>query len=117
MNHIIPTAIKYQNILIENVRGIKEFFPDKLQEYAGKEMETLSRIAELSNIINDTAGRVTTIRHEINRIPDIPERAGQYEARIVPIMAELRASIDELEQIVDDSLWPMTKYRELLASL
>ena len=117
MNHIIPTAIKYQNILIENIRGIKEFFPDKLQEYAGKEMETLARIAELSNIINDTVGRMTDIRHEINRIADIPERAGQYEARIVPFMSELRQSIDELEMIVDDSLWPLTKYRELLAAL
>ena len=44
-------------------------------------------------------------------------RAGQYEARIVPFMSELRQSIDELEMIVDDSLWPLTKYRELLAAL
>ena len=117
INHIIPTAINYQNVLIENIRGIKEIFPDKVTEYAGSEIENLERIVELSNSISLLARKMTDMRRANNMIENIPQRAETYERDIVPIMNEIRLAVDELELIVDDSMWPMTKYSELLSSL
>lgn len=117
INHIIPTAINYQNVLIENIRGIKKIFPDKVTEYAGREIENLARIVELSNSISLLARKMTDMRRANNMIENIPQRAETYERDIVPIMNEIRLAVDELELIVDDSMWPMTKYSELLSSL
>ena len=116
-NHIIPTAIKYQNLLIENVRGIKEIFPDKVKEYAAKEIETLAEIAALTNKINEAAVAMTDIRRRLNKIESIPERALRYEQEVSPNMISLRKCIDDLEMIVDDDFWPLVKYREILAAL
>ena len=116
-NHIIPTAIKYQNLLIENVRGIKEIFPDKVEEYAAKELETLARIAALTNKINESAVAMTEIRKQLNKIESISERALRYEQQVSPNMLSLRKYIDDLEMIVDDEFWPLVKYREILAAL
>ncbi|MBQ3658701.1 MAG: glutamine synthetase type III, partial [Bacteroidales bacterium] len=116
-NHIIPTAIKYQNLLIDNVRGIKEIFPDKVDEYAAKELETLAKIAALTNKINESAVAMTDIRRRLNKIESIPERALKYEQEVSPNMISLRKSIDDLEMIVDDDFWPLVKYREILAAL
>ena len=116
-NHIIPTAIKYQNLLIDNVRGIKEIFPDKVDEYAAKELETLAKIAALTNKINESAVAMTDIRRRLNKIESIPERALKYEQEVSPNMISLRKSIDDLEMIVDDNFWPLVKYREILAAL
>ena len=116
-NHIIPTAIKYQNLLIDNVRGIKEIFPDKVDEYAAKEIETLAKIASLTNKINEAAVAMTNIRKRLNKIEPIPERALRYEQEVSPNMISLRKSIDDLEMIVDDDFWPLVKYREILATL
>ena len=116
-NHIIPTAIKYQNLLIDNVRGIKEIFPDKVREYAAKEIETLAEIAALTNKINEAAVAMTDIRRRLNKIESIPERALRYEQEVGPNMISLRKCIDDLEMIVDDDFWPLVKYREILAAL
>ncbi|MBQ7222300.1 MAG: glutamine synthetase III [Bacteroidales bacterium] len=117
MNHIVPTAIKYQNVLIENIRGIKEIFPNDIEKYAGREIETLSQVALLSNNISTAAVAMTEARKKLNKIESIPKRAREYENTIVPMMERIRESIDKLEMIVDDEYWPLIKYRELLARL
>ncbi|MBP5211161.1 MAG: hypothetical protein J6Z27_04930 [Bacteroidales bacterium] len=117
VNHIVPTAIKYQNVLIENIRGIKEIFPDDVEKYAGREIETLAKVALLGNNINTAAVAMTEMRKKLNKIESIPQRAKEYEDKIVPMMEKLRESIDKLEMIVDDEYWPLIKYRELLARL
>ena len=117
LNHIVPTAIKYQNLLIENIKGIKEIFPDKYRELAATEIATLEQIATLSNAISTAANEMTGIRKRLNRIESIPSRASHYEQEVRPKMVELRRYIDELEMLVDDACWPLPKYRELLATL
>ncbi|MBR7102829.1 MAG: glutamine synthetase III, partial [Tidjanibacter sp.] len=112
LNHIVPTAIKYQNLLIENIKGIKEIFPDKYAQLAATEIFTLEKIATLSNAITAGANEMTKIRKRLNKIEHIPTRAAHYEQEIRPKMTELREVIDELEMLVDDACWPLPKYRE-----
>lgn len=116
-NHIIPTAIRYQNVLIENIKGIKEVFPDELSSLAKDEISTLREIIEHVNIIRCRSNEMTEIRHRLNRDADIARRATGYENEVRTKMSEIREHIDALEMIIDDDLWPLPKYRELLAAL
>lgn len=116
-NHIIPTAIRYQNVLIENIKGIKEVFPDELGSLAKDEISTLREIIEHVNIIRCRSNEMTEIRHRLNRDTDIARRAAGYENEVRTKMSEIREHIDALEMIIDDDLWPLPKYRELLAAL
>ena len=116
-NHIIPTAIRYQNVLIENIRGIHEVFPDELGTLAADEISTLKEIIGHVNVIRSASAEMTEIRHRLNRNPDIASRAKGYEKDVRAKMSQIREHIDALEMIVDDDLWPLPKYRELLAEL
>ena len=116
-NHIIPTAIRYQNVLIENIKGINEVFPKELDALAKDEISTLKEIISHVNAIRTASAKMTKDRHRLNRIPDIPERAKGYENEVRASMNEIREHIDSLEMIIDDDLWPLPKYRELLATL
>ena len=116
-NHIIPTAIRYQNVLIENIKGINEVFPSQLEALAKDEIETLKEIISHVNAIRSASAVMVETRHKLNRNPDIPERAKGYEKDVRSKMSEMREHIDALEMIIDDELWPLPKYRELLATL
>jgi glutamine synthetase len=116
-NHIIPIAIKYQNILIDNVRGIKEIFPDEYHDMAAEEMRTIKQISEHVKFIREHSYLMVEARKKWNAIEDIAERAAGYESEVNPYLADIRYHIDKLELIVDDSLWPLPKYRELMSLL
>ena len=113
-NHIIPTAIKYQNVLIENVRGIKEIFPKEFENMAAEEIKTIRMIAEHVKFIREHSFQMVEARKKWNNVEDIVERAVGYEQEVRPYLTEIRYHIDKLELIVDDQLWPLPKYRELL---
>ena len=114
-NHIIPCALNYQNRLIENVRGLKEIFSEK--EFKTLAKEQMSMIAEIS-------GHVSIIKVEVeNLLKQIADAktaensqlmAETFCNKVKPLFDKIRDSSDELEMLVDDELWPMTKYRELL---
>ena len=113
-NHIVPTAVKYQNVLIENVRGLKEIF-DKKFDAVSKEQVML--IEEISNHIEGINANVTKMideRREANAIEDIEKKAASYCSKVKTLFDEIRYHCDKLELLVDDELWPLTKYRELL---
>lgn len=113
-NHIVPTAVKYQNILIENVKGLKEIF-DKKFHAVSKEQITL--IEEISSHIEGINVNVTTMinaRRDSNIIEDIEEKALAYCNNVKPFFDAIRYHCDKLELLVDDEIWPLTKYRELL---
>ncbi len=116
-NHIIPTAIAYQNILIENIRGIKEVFPDEFEELAGEEVKTIRQIVEHVRFIRQNAADMIEARKKWNAVDNIAERAAGYETEVRPYISAIREHIDTLELIVDDRLWPLPKYRELMAIL
>ena len=113
LNHIIPTAIRYQNVLIENVRGIRELFKSDGIEMASAEMETIRKIADHVKEIRRLVHAMVEARKVWNRVENIPGRADGYEFEVAPFIPAIRDHIDHLEMIVDDRLWTLPKYREL----
>ena len=114
LNHVIPAAVKYQNRLIENIRGMKEIFGEDFASMCSSEIETLKKI---STFINDASVDVEALveaRKKANRIEDIAERAKRYSYDVKTMMEMVRNSADNLEMLIDDEVWPLPKYRELL---
>ena len=114
LNHVIPAAVRYQNILIENVKGIKEIFGDDYMQYCSAEIETLKKISTHINSISLDVERLVEERKKANKIENIAERAKVYSHNVKDVMDEIRYSADKLEILVDDEMWPLPKYRELL---
>jgi len=114
-NHIIPTVLKYQNVLIENVQGIKALYPQNIYEHMAKsQLTTISEISERIGIIQDLTEQLVEARKKANKIEDIRKKAPDYSGKVVPFFEKIRYHVDKLELIVDDELWPFPKYRELL---
>ena len=114
INHVIPAAVKYQNVLIENVKGMKEIFGDMYVDYCSSEIETLKQISlYISNISRDVEALVEA-RKKANRVEDMAARAKMYSHEVKDMMDKIRKSADSLEMLIDDELWPLPKYRELL---
>lgn len=113
-NHIIPTAIKYQNTLIENVRGIKEIYDSEYTKHASEQMELIEKISSHIANINRGVTDMITVRKKANAISSNENRAQLYCNEVLPFFDEIRYHSDQLELLVDDELWSMVKYRELL---
>ncbi len=113
-NHVIPTAIKYQNMLINNVSGLKELYGKDFKKYAKEQMEIIEEISEHIGKINTKVNEMTDERRKANKLTDIEKKASEYCNKVKPLFDEIRYSCDKLELLVDDELWPLTKYRELL---
>jgi len=113
-NHIIPTAIKYQNMLINNVSGLKNLYEKDFKKYAKEQMEIIEEISEHIGKINTKVNEMTEERKKANKSKDIEKKATDYCFKIKPLFDQIRYNCDKLELLVDDELWPLTKYRELL---
>ncbi|MDC3215470.1 glutamine synthetase III [Flavobacteriaceae bacterium] len=113
-NHIIPTAIKYQNILIENVKGIKEIYGSSFKEHASEQILILERISKHITEINSGIYAMVEARKKANVIKNHHKKAMAYCENILPFLSSIRYHCDKLELTVDDEIWPMAKYRELL---
>lgn len=112
MNHIIPTAINYQNKLIVNARGLKELgLPAK--SYAAS-LEVIKEISDSLTIIKTKVDEMTEAREKANSIGHADKMAIAYGEKVKPFFEEIRAQVDKLELLVDDEDWPLAKYRELL---
>jgi len=114
-NHIIPVAIRYQNTLIENVRGLKEILD--LQTYGKVSKNELEIIAAISHHISEIKRGVDKMVNErkmANKIEDEEAKAIAYDEKVRIVAEQIRVHIDKLELMVDDQLWPLPKYRELL---
>ena len=114
LNHVLPAAIKYQNILIENVKGVKEVFSEEYKELCASEVSTLRKISLFINRMTSDVEALVEARKKANRIADIAERAKVYSHEVKDLMDRVRYSADHLEMLVDDEMWPLPKYRELL---
>jgi glutamine synthetase len=115
INHIVPTAIAYQTTLIENVKGLKLIFSDEeFNELAGARKDLIKEISNhISNIKSKTKDMIEA-RKVANVIEHSRERALAYEQNVKPYLEDIRYHIDKLELVVDNELWPLPKYRELL---
>ncbi|MCR5512493.1 MAG: glutamine synthetase III [Prevotella sp.] len=115
MNHIIPVATHYQSQLIKNVQGMKDVFSqERAERLSSRNMKLIEEIAERTEKIEQLAEDLTEARRVANRIEDIHQRAIAYHDTVCPHMEAIRKQIDKLELIVEDGLWTLPKYRELL---
>ena len=115
MNHIIPVATHYQSKLIKNVQGMKEVFKqERAERLSTRNMKLIEEIAERTELIEQWVEDLTEARRVANRIENIHQRAIAYHDTVCPHMEAIRKEIDKLELIVEDGLWTLPKYRELL---
>ena len=115
MNHIIPVSTHYQSQLIKNVQGMKDVFTkEEAAKLSARNMKLIREIAERTQRIEQLVEELTEARRIANRIYNIHERALSYHDTVCPKMDAIRYEIDHLEMIVEDGLWSLPKYRELL---
>ncbi len=115
MNHIIPVATHYQSKLIKNVQGMKDVFTaERAARLSARNMKLIEEIAERTERIEQLVEELTDARRVANRIDDIHQRAIAYHDTVCPKMEGIRYEVDKLELIVEDGLWTLPKYRELL---
>ena len=115
MNHIIPVSTHYQSQLIKNVQGMKDVFsPERAERLSARNLKLIEEIAERTERIESLAEKLTEARRVANRIADIHQRAIAYHDTVCPKMDLIRNECDHLEMIVEDGLWTLPKYRELL---
>lgn len=113
-NHVVPTAVRYQNRLIENVKGLKEIFGAEFKDLAKEQLNLIKEISGHIEAINANVTKMIGVRKEANKIEKIDKKAMAYCNTVKPLFDGIRYHCDKLELLVDDELWPLTKYRELL---
>lgn len=115
INHIIPVATRYRSMLVDNVVKLKELFPGtKGAQIVAHDLETIEKIGTHLEIIKAETDRMIDARKDANRIDSEREKAIAYHDNVVPPMEVIRRHIDKLELMVDNEMWPLPKYRELL---
>jgi glutamine synthetase len=115
INHIVPTAITYMTSLIENVRGLREIFNDtEFERLAGARKEVIVTVSDHISNIKRLVNDMVEARKRANKIEGAYEQSLAYEKDVKPYLDEVRYHIDKLELIVDNEIWPLPKYRELL---
>ncbi len=115
LNHIVPVALRYETELIENVKGLKQIFPqEEFDRLAGNRLELIRTINEHISYIKAKVLEMVEARKVANKIEDVREKAHEYSTKIFCYLDDIRYHVDKLELIVDDEYWPLPKYRELL---
>ena len=115
INHIIPIVTRYQTSLLDNVQKMKQIFNDaELEELSSNNIAIIRNIAKHESFIIEHVRKLIDARKVANKIESNRERAIAYHDTVAPLIEEIRTHVDKLEIIVDDELWPLPKYRELL---
>ncbi|MBU3835691.1 MAG: glutamine synthetase III [Candidatus Phocaeicola merdigallinarum] len=115
MNHIVPVAIEYQSKLIDNVYKMKQIFPaEEAEKLSAENLAIIRKISEHTSYIKEHVDTMVEARKVANKITDERAKAVEYHDKITPMLEQIRYHIDKLELIVDDQMWTLPKYRELL---
>lgn len=115
VNHIIPAAVRYQSLLLDNVYKIRQLFKgEKADRISAQDMSNIEEIADNISAIKSGVEKMVKERHKANRMTDERSKAIAYHDAVAPLMEDIRARIDSLELMVDNEIWPLPKYRELL---
>jgi glutamine synthetase len=112
-NHVIPTAIRYQNTLIENVKGLKDIFEKDFTKIAKEQIELIKEISAHIEGINRNIDEMIEERKKANNLDSTEKMAAAYCNKVKPYFEVIREHCDKLELLVDNGIWPLTKYREL----
>jgi glutamine synthetase len=111
----VPVAISYQTTLLENVRLLKEMYDEvDFKELAGARLELIKNMSKHITAIKAKVNEMVETRKVVNKVDDPFEKAKRYSKEVLPFLDDIRYHIDKLELIVDDEIWPLPKYRELL---
>ena len=115
MNHVVPVATEYQTKLLDNVYKMKSVFgEEETKKLSAENITIIKEIAQHTAYIKENVDAMVEARRVANRIESIRERAIAYHDKIAPMLEEIRYHIDQLELMVDDRMWTLPKYRELL---
>ena len=115
VNHVLPAAKRYQTMLLQNVLAVKQVFSaDETALLNEMDYSIIKQIEHHSGAILDEVEKMTEARHNANQQPNERAKATAYHDHVLPLMAQIRSHADELEMIVDDEMWTLPKYRELL---
>ncbi len=113
-NHIIPAAISYQNVLIENCSGLKNLFGENYKKQCTFQLQVIEEISNHITELKAEVDKMVAARRKANQIKDAEKKATTYLTTVKPYFETIRYHSDKLEQVVQDSIWPFAKYRELL---
>ena len=114
-NNIIPIAIKYQNKLIKNIKGLKDILDTTtFKRISANQINTITDISKHISEIQNNNEMMTEVRKKANKIADTKQKAFEYNEKVLPYFDKIRKHVDSLELLVDNELWPLPKYRELL---
>ena len=115
INHVIPAAVRYESVLLDNVYKVKQLFSGaKADDIASLDLENIEQISDNIAAIKSKVKEMIDVRHKANRKPDERSKAIAYHDEVLPKMEDIREHIDKLELMVDNEIWPLPKYRELL---
>jgi len=116
INHIVPTGVSYMNTLISNVQGLKNLFGDgpEFEELVGDRLDLIRKISSHIHSIKVKTSEMVNERKIANKVEDMHVMADLYSEKVRPYLDDIRYHIDKLELIVDNDMWPLPKYRELL---
>lgn len=115
INHIAPTAIQYMTVLLENVSSLKKVFNEiEFERLAGARKEVIIAMSDQISMMKKQVNEMIEERKKANRIDNTRDRAIAYETKVKPYLDNIRYQIDKLELTVDNEIWPLPKYRELL---
>ncbi len=112
-NHIIPIALRYQNVLIKNVQGLKDIYGDEYLAFAKAQTHLIKSVSEKVAVIDNLILEMTEARKKANILP-LDKKAESYTTEVKAYFSQIRNHCDKLELLVEDELWPLPKYRELL---
>lgn len=113
-NYIIPAAITYQNKIIKNVLGLKDIYGAAHKKLSDGQLSIIEQIAEHIAAIKSLTDKMTDARSSANKLKDINKKAFAYCDNVKPYFDQIRGHSDKLERLLDNEIWPLTKYRELL---
>lgn len=115
LNHVVPVATRYQSVLVDNLVKLKTLFPiEKGNALTARDLATIEKMSQHMCVIKEEIERMVNARKEANRITDERTKAVAYHDNVVPAMERIRYHIDKLELMVDNEMWPLPKYREML---
>lgn len=115
INHIIPAAVTYERLLLDNLYKINQLFDESKADEIGKsDLVTVEKIAHHVNSVKNLVAEMTEMRKKSNAIENQRDKAIAYHDKVAPLMEKIRYHIDHLELMVDNEIWPLPKYRELL---
>ena len=114
LNHIIPVATRYQSMLVDNMVKLRDLLGDDTEGLASQDLDTIKQMSRHMSIIKSEVARMVENRKKANAITNERSKAIAYHDTVVPCMETIRYNIDKLELMVDNEMWPLPKYRELL---